>query len=91
MSFEFFKMTVTAIVRELTAEESSAIAKIRIEGDHVTVAYQSNPANEYTYTADPEFLTSLVQVVEATDLGGISLGGMVSDARRVGDLTETVQ
>ena len=91
MFSEFFKMTVTAIVRELTAEESSAIAKIRIEGNQVTVAYQSNPASEYTYTADPEFLTSLVEVVEATDLGGISLGGMVSDARRVGDLTETVQ
>ena len=85
-------MTVTVpVVREFTAEESSAIARIRIEGDQVTVAYQSNPANEYTYTAEGEFLTSLLQVVDAPDLGGISLGGMVSDARRVGDLQETVQ
>lgn len=84
-------MTVmTAVVREFTAEESSAIARIRVENDQVTVAYQSNPANEYTYTADPEFLTSLLQVIDAPDLGGISLGGMVSDARRVGDLQETV-
>lgn len=88
-----YKMTVISapVVREFTAEESSAIAKIRIENDQVTVAYQSNPDREYNYTADAEFLTSLLQVVDAADLGGISLGGMVSDARRVGDLTETVQ
>lgn len=85
-------MTVaTPVVREFTAEQSSAIARVRIEGDQVTLSYQSNPANEYTYTADSEFLTSLLQVVEAEDLGGISLGGMVADARRVGDLVETVQ
>lgn len=85
-------MTVaTPIVRELSADESSAIARIRIDHDQVTVSYQSNPANEYTYTAESEFLTSLLQVVEAQDLGGISLGGMVSDARRVGDLQETVR
>jgi len=84
-------MTVTAVVREFTADESSAIARIRVENDQVTVSYQSNPANEYSYTADPEFLTSLLAVIDAPDLGGISLGGMVSDARRVGDLTETVQ
>lgn len=85
-------MTVTApMVREFTAEQSSAIARIRIEGDQVTVSYQSNPANEYNYTADSEFLMQLTAVVEAEDLAGISLGGMVSDARRVGDLQETVQ
>lgn len=85
-------MTVTApIVRELTVEESSAIARVRIEGDQVTVSYQSNPANEYTYTAEPDFLTQLIQVVEAEDLAGISLGSTIADARRVGDLTETVQ
>lgn len=85
-------MTVTVpVVREFTAEESSAIARIRIEGDQVTVAYHSNPVNQYTYTAESEFLTSLLQVVDAADLGGISLGGMVADARRVGDLQETVQ
>lgn len=80
-------MTVTTpIVRELTAEESSAIARVRIEGDQVTISYQSNPANEYTYTADAEFLTQLTQVVEAQDLAGISLGGMLADARRVGEI-----
>lgn len=80
----------TPIVRELTAEESSAIARVRIDGDQVTVSYQSNPANEYVYTAEPEFLTQLTQVVEAQDLAGMSLGSIISDARRVGDLTETV-
>ncbi len=85
-------MTVTApIVRELTAEESSAIARVRIEGDQVTVSYQSNPANEYTYTADSEFLQQLISMVEAQDLAGMSLGGTIADARRVGDLVESVQ
>jgi hypothetical protein len=84
-------MTVIApIVREFSADQSSAIARIRIENDQVTVSYQSNPANEYNYNADPEFLQQLTAVVEAEDLAGISLGGMVSDARRVGDLQETV-
>ena len=84
-------MTVTApIARMLTAEQSSAIAFVKVEDLNVTVAYQSNPSNLYTYTADAEFAQQLTQVLEADDLGGISLGGMISDARRVGDLVESV-
>ena len=56
----------------------------------VTIAYQSNPDNQYTYTADPEFAAQLTSILEAVDLGGISLGGTIADARRVGDLQQTV-
>jgi len=92
MSFDLITMTVTApIARLISAEESSAIAFVKVEGDQVTVAYQSNPDNQYTYTADVEFAQQLVSVLEAEDLAGISLGGMISDARRVGDLQETVR
>lgn len=85
-------MTVTAPVsRTLTADQSSAIAFVKVEDLNVTIAYQSNPDKMYTYTADAEFATQLTQVLEAEDLAGISVGGMVSDARRVGDLVETVR
>jgi len=87
----YFKMTVTSpIARMITAEESSAIAFVKVEDLNVTVAYQSNPDTQYTYTADAEFAQQLVQVLEAEDLAGISLGGMITDARRVGDLQQTV-
>lgn len=85
-------MTVIApIARVLSAEESSAIAFVKVDGDQVTVAYQSNPDKQYNYTADPEFAQQLVSILEAEDLAGMSIGGTISDARRVGDLTETVQ
>lgn len=91
MSFDLITMTVTTpIARMITAEESSAIAYVKVEGLNVTIAYQSNPDNMYSYTADPEFAQQLVQILEAEDLAGISLGSTLSDARRVGDLTEAV-
>ena len=84
-------MTVTApIARMMTTDESSSIAFVKVEDLLVTVAYQSNPDNLYTYTADPEFAAQLVSILEAEDLGGISLGGTIADARRVGDLQQTV-
>ena len=82
-------MTVTApIVRNLTADESSAIASVVVDENTVIISYQSNPANEYTYQATDEFVTSLRQILEADDLMGLSLGGVISDARRVQDLIE---
>jgi len=82
-------MTVTApIARMITGEQSSAIAFVKVEDRTVTVAYQSNPSNLYTYTADAEFAQQLTEVLQAEDFGGISLGGMISDARRVGDLVD---
>jgi len=90
-SLLFYKMTVTSpIARMITAEESSSIAYVKVENDLVTIAYQSNPDNQYTYTADPEFAAQLTSILEAVDLGGISLGGTIADARRVGDLVQTV-
>jgi len=84
-------MTVTApIARMLTAEQSSSIAFVKVEELNVTVAFQSNPDKLYTYTADAEFAQQLTQVLEADDLAGISLGGLIADARRVGDLTDPV-
>jgi hypothetical protein len=84
-------MTVTApIARMITEEESSSIAYVKVEDLMVTIAYQRNPDKQYTYIADREFATQLVSILEADNLGGISLGGTIADARRVGDLEQTV-
>jgi hypothetical protein len=84
-------MTVTApIARMITAEESSSIAFVKVDDLMVTITYQSNLDKVYTYTADPEFAAQLTSILEAVDLGGISLGGTIADARRVGDLQQTV-
>ena len=72
-------------------DRSSAIAFIKIEDETVTVAYQSNPDRMYEFTSDSEtFISQLTQIVEAEDFMGMSLGGIVADARRVGDLVQTV-
>ena len=77
------------IARLISAEQSSAIAFIKIEDQNVTVSYQSNPDNMYNFTSESQaFITQLTQIVEADDLMGMSLGGIIADARRVGDLQE---
>lgn len=79
------------IARILTAEQSSAVAFIKIEDAVVTIAYQSNPDRMYEFTSESQtFVSQLTQIVEAEDLMGMSLGGIVADARRVGDLVQTV-
>lgn len=84
-------MTVIApIARMITGEESSSIAFVKVEDTMVTVAYQSNPDKMYTYSSDPAFAAQLTLILEAENLGGISLGSTISDARRVGDLVQTV-
>ena len=79
------------IARLLTSEQSSAIAFIKIEDNTVTIAYQSNPDRMYEFTSESQtFINQLTQIVEADDLMGMSLGGIIADARRVDDLVQTV-
>ena len=79
------------IARMLTSEQSSAIAFIKIEDQTVTIAYQSNPDRMYEFTSESQtFISQLTQIVEADDLMGMSLGGIIADARRVDDLVQTV-
>ena len=90
--FEFFiKMTVNSpIARMMTIEESSSIAFVKVEDLQVTIAYQRNPDKQYTYIADREFANQLTSILEAENLGGLSLGGTIADARRIGDLEQTL-
>lgn len=85
-------MIVSApIARMLTSEQSSAIAFIKIEDQTVTIAYQSNAERMYEFTSESDtFISQLTQIVEADDFMGMSLGGIIADARRVGDLVQTV-
>ena len=79
------------IARLLTSEQSSAIAFIKIEDQTVTIAYQSNAERMYEFTSESDtFISQLTQIVEADDMMGMSLGGIIADARRVGDLVQTV-
>ena len=79
------------IARMLTSEQSSAIAFIKVEDSNVTISYQSNPERMYEFTSESQaFVSQLTQIVEAEDFMGMSLGGIVADARRVGDLVQTV-
>jgi len=79
------------IARMLTSEQSSAIAFIKIEDNTVTISYQSNPDRMYEFTSESQtFINQLTQIVEADDLMGMSLGGIIADARRVDDLVQTV-
>lgn len=74
----------------MTVEESSSIAFVKVEDLQVTIAYQRNPDKQYTYIADREFANQLTSILEAEDLGGLSLGGTIADARRIGDLEQTL-
>ena len=68
------------------------MAFIKVEDAVVTIAYQSNPARMYEFTSDSQtFISQLTQIVEAEDLMGMSLGGVIADARRVNDLVQKTE
>ena len=78
--------TATAIDQTFTTEQSSAIASVRVEGNQVTLAFQSNPDTQYTYSATDSFIEELESVVSAEVVEG--LGSLVAAGRRSGDLQE---
>ena len=84
--------TATApIFRTFTAEQSSAIANIEIDGTAVEIIFQSNVERAYGFGASPAFSQRLTEVISSPDLLGLSLGRLIADARRSGDLTPIPQ
>lgn len=81
-------INATAIARQFTTAQSSAIASIEIDGSMVMIAFQSNPENTYTFNADADYLSDLVDVVSDEDLKGRSLGSFIAEGRRSGELQE---
>jgi hypothetical protein len=84
--------TATApIFRSFTAEQSSAIANIEIDGTAVEIIFQSNTDRAYGFNASDAFATHLAEVISSPDLLGLSLGRLINDARRNGDLEQIPQ
>ena len=79
---------VTAIFRSFTAEESSAIASVRVEDGQAVIAFQSNPEQLYTYDASDSFVEELDSLLSQEPVQG--LGSFIAAARKTGDLQEVV-
>jgi hypothetical protein len=73
--------------RSFTTEQSSAIANVEIDGTAVEIVFQSNTNRAYGFDATPAFSAHLLEVISSPDLLGLSLGRLIADARRNGDLT----
>ena len=52
------------------------------------VIFQSNSDRAYGFDATPAFAAHLADVISSPDLLGLSLGRLISDARRNGDLQQ---
>lgn len=79
-------MSATAIAQSFTREQSSAIASVQVDGNQVTLAFQSNPSQRYAYNASDSFVEELQSVLNQNPIQG--LGSLVASARRTGDLQE---
>lgn len=86
--------SIAPVYREFTREQSSAIARLHVEqGCHTTgqpgfveIVFQSSD-RAYGFDADPTFCDDLIQIISCPDLGGVSLGRLIAQARRNGNLT----
>lgn len=74
--------------RTFTQSQSSAIAALNLtQLPMVEIAYQTNPAKTYTYSATDSFGQELVQFIGNDQLPG-SLGSLITTAVRNGKLSE---
>jgi hypothetical protein len=80
-------MNMIVINRTFTTEESEAIASISAtsQSDRVELAYQTNPDKSYTYVSTSG---SFVTKLNDTLAQGASVGSLVFNARRSGELKE---
>jgi hypothetical protein len=84
-----FTITPAALSATFTAEQSSAIAALSIEGSRVEVSYQSRPEQSYAFDGSPSIVAQLRAVMaQPEQLETFSLGGAIAKARRSGHLTE---
>lgn len=88
-------ITTSPVFREFTREQSTAIARLHVEqGCHTTgepgfveVTFQSNIEKAYGFDADPTFCEDLIEIISCPDLKEVSLGRLIAQARRNGNLT----
>lgn len=74
------------LTRPFTAEQSSAIANVELDGLAVELIFQSNLERAYGFNATPAFAAKLAEVICSPDLLGLSLGRLISQARKDGSL-----
>lgn len=78
--------TLSPVYRSFTKEQSSAIANIEVDYLAVEIIFQSNQDRAYGFNATSDFADYLIEVLESPDLKGISLGRLIAEARKSGDL-----
>jgi hypothetical protein len=75
------------VFRTFTTAESSAIYNLHIEQEgYVEVIFQSNPNRAYGFNSNPTFCADLIDMISYTDLRGESLGRVIAQARKNGNL-----
>jgi len=74
------------IFRTFTVSESSAIHNIEIDENLVEITFHSNTSIAYGFEASDEFVETLSEIIQSPDLMGFSLGRVISNARKDGEL-----
>jgi hypothetical protein len=73
--------------RTFTTAESGAIYNLHVEQEgYVEVIFQSNTGRAYGFNSNPTFCEDLIDMISYTDLRGESLGRVIAQARKNGDL-----
>jgi hypothetical protein len=76
-----------AVYRTFSVEESSAIYNLHIEQEgYIEVIFQSNTDRAYSFTASVTFCEDLIDILSYSDLRGESLGRVIAQARKNGDM-----
>ncbi len=80
-----FVISNRPIYRTFTIAQSKAIHIIEIDKNFVEITFQSNK-RAYIFLATDRFIAHLSKVIKSPDLLGLSLGSVISKARKCNDL-----
>jgi len=83
-----FDITETMLFREFTKEESSAIFCISVLHNNVTVAWHSNPNQQYIFQGSVRFIPHIRAILTNFNPDEHSMGSIIAKARKVGDLQQ---
>ena len=81
-----FSITDSMLFREFSDSESSAIHCISVLHNHVTIAWKSNPNQQYIFRASDSFAPAIRALVRDYNPDEISIGSVIAKARKSGDL-----
>jgi len=81
-----FTIAESMLYREFSIDESTAIYCISVLHNHVTIAFQSNIEKQYIYEGSIRFIAHLRAILTNWNPDEISIGSVISKARKIGDL-----